>query len=148
MKTITITNALSSEIKERHSETKDIIAKGMDQDQDGTNYMDASDGYHTFTELYEHRIILYMKLCEMWIQAKPSYDSRNVWASLFHSDGTCFEGWFVLGIGKVAGNQITYHIPMKYWPNVKRFSEILDKAPEFDGHKPNEVLMRINDLLK
>ena len=104
------------------------------------------DGYHTFDELYEHRITLFMTLCKYFIQGKASYDSRNVWTSLFHNDGTCYEGWFILGIGKEKGNQITYHLPMKYWPEVQKFSEVLEKAPEFDGHTSDDVLNRIKSL--
>ncbi len=146
MKKITITNALSKTIKERHSGTQDIFAEGMDQEQDEQNYMDASDGYHTFTELYEHRIILFMTLCRYFIQGKASYDSRNVWCSLFHSDGSCYEGWFIMGIGKEKGNQITYHIPMRYWTQAKKHAEVLEKAPEFDGHKSHDVIKRIAEL--
>ena len=104
------------------------------------------DSYHTFNELYEHRIVLFMALCRYFIQGKASYDSRNVWCSLFHSDGTCFEGWFIMGIGKEKGNQITYHLPMSYWPEAKRGAEVLEKAPEFDGHTSEDVINRLKQL--
>lgn len=146
MKKITITNALSKEIKERHSGTQDIIAEGMDQEQDTQNYMEASDGYHTFTELYDHRIILFLALCRYFIQGKASYDSRNVWISKLHHDGSNYDNWFIMGIGKKAGNQISYHLPEKYWDEASKNAEILDRAPEWDGHSPNDVLERLKNL--
>jgi hypothetical protein len=98
------------------------------------------DGYHTFDELYEHRIVLYIALCTF----VRTY--AEVWCSQKHSDGSEWEGWFILGIRRQKGNQITYHIPMKYWNDACTFAIILDKAPEFDGHTSDDVLNRINEL--
>lgn len=96
-----------------------------------------SDGYHTFAELYEHRIILYITLCrELPVEC---------WKSKVHSDGSVWDGWFLLGINKKAGEQITYHLPVKYW-NECWFAETLDKAPEFDGHTSQDVLKRLMEL--
>lgn len=108
--------------------------------------VEISDGYHTFDELYEHRIALFMSLCRYFIQGKASYDSRNVWMSKLHSDRSHYDGWFLLGIGKEKGNQITYHIPDKYWNECKKFAEDMIKAPEFDGHTSQDVLERIKKL--
>ncbi len=110
--------------------------------------LEVSDGYHTFEELYEHRIELYIALCYFFIQGKASYDDRNVWMSDKHSDGSEFEGWFVMGIGKEAGKQITYHLPNKYWHQCKIFSEVIDKAPEYDGHTPVDVIRRLQRLIE
>jgi len=125
----------------------------MDQDQDSQNYMDASDGYHTFTELYEHRITLFIALCKLWsarfeptIWETTKGRTENVWRSKLHSDGSSFDGCFILGINKVPGEQITYHLPLKRWEETY-FAEILDKAPEWDGHTPADVLQRITNLL-
>ena len=57
------------------------------------------------------------------------------------------EGWFVLGMGKKQGEQITYHLPMSEWEYCS-FAETLEKAPDFDGHSSQDVLQRILDLLK
>jgi hypothetical protein len=95
-----------------------------------------SDGYHTFNELYEHRIVLYMAFCK---SLEPA-----VWKSKKHSDGSTWEGWFLLGIFEDKGKQITYHLPEKYWDQCQ-FKE-LDQAPEFDGHTSAEVLKRISQL--
>lgn len=104
------------------------------------------DGYHTFDELYEHRIRLWITLCRYFIQGKASYDSRNVWMSKLHSDGSSFDGWFIMGIAKEKGNQITYHLPIKYWEECEKTAEVLEQAPEFDGHTSDDVLERIKKL--
>lgn len=96
-----------------------------------------SDGYHTFGELYEHRIMLFIALAKQTMSA---------WRTTKHSDGSSWDGWFVLGIFKKAGEQMTYHLPMSKW-NDCEFAETLDKAPDFDGHTSNDVLNRIKTHL-
>ena len=108
-----------------------------------------SDGYHTFDELYEHRITLFIALCKQ-IQAMDHeygdyYEHERVWKSKLHSDGTMFDDWFVMGIGKEKGKQITYHLPISKWEEAE-FFVILEKAPEWDGHTPEDVLKRIKNL--
>lgn len=98
-----------------------------------------SDGYHTFEELYEHRIELYLALCRVL------GDSGPVWKSRLHSDGTSYPGWFVLGIGRDSGQQITYHLPESYWDKISGI-RIYDKAPEWDGHSSSDVLERLRKL--
>lgn len=144
MKKITITNVLSERIKVRHSGTRDIEVEGMDNDEDSQNYMEASDGYHTFTELYNHRIRLFIALAKMAQRNEVLHQrDRNVWCSTTHSDGTTYEGWFILGIGKKPKEQITYHLPAKFWNEVCEFAEVLKEAPEYDGHSSNDVLERL-----
>lgn len=101
-----------------------------------------SDGYHTFDELYEHRITLYVALARV---LKSDANHNGVWRSLTHSDGSVMEGWFVLGIGKEKGKQITYHLPLVKWGETS-FAETLDKAPEWDNHTSDDVLIRIKNL--
>lgn len=111
-----------------------------------------SDGYHTFGELYEHRIQLHIALCyQLHLRRINGSDKiidfdQEVWRSKLHSDGSSFEGWFVLGIGKKSGNQITYHLPDSMWDNT-HFADTLQRAPEFDGHTSNDVLIRIKRLV-
>ena len=95
------------------------------------------DGYHTFGELYDHRIILYIILC------KTLCLEYDVWCSEKHSDGAIMPGWFVLGINKKKGKQITYHLPVFYWDTVCMFAEVLNKAPKYDGHTSDDVLKRL-----
>lgn len=112
----------------------------------GAESMDASDGYHTFAELYDHRIALFIALARVIANQKLEY----VWKSKLHSDGTSYEGWFIMGIGKEKGRQITYHLPVDnfdQWDECS-FAETLDRAPDFDGHTPNDVVSRLYQLLQ
>jgi hypothetical protein len=68
----------------------------------------------------------------------------SVWKSKLHADGTMFDGWFIAGIGKAMGEQITYHLPLKYWDECE--GKELEHAPEWDGHTPAEVLERLKNL--
>lgn len=107
-----------------------------------------TDGYHTFDELYEHRIVIYIALCKM-INAKEygkvEMEKRTVWRSQAHSDGSVWDGWFILGIGMKPGEQITYHLPMSKWDECS-FAGTLGTAPEFDGHTSADVLKRLSQL--
>ncbi len=115
------------------------------------DYSKVSDGYHTIPELYDHRIALYIALCK----AKQDFcchgDPRNncsdkiVWRSKLHSDSSSYEGWFILGIHRIKGKQITYHIPLSYWDETE-FAETLKKAPKWDGHTSADVITRISNL--
>lgn len=127
-----------------------ITIDGVDQ----TKFI--SDGYHTFDELYAHRITLFIALCRAYIGATGQpIEIRNgnivagkdskVWRSKRHSDGElCFGTGleFVMGIGRKKGQQITYHLPIEFW-SVTEFAETLDKAPEWDGHTSDDVLYRL-----
>ncbi len=102
------------------------------------------DGYHTFEELYEHRMTLFIALCRKFQSVGGKGDVR-VWRSELHSDGTSYKGWFILGLGKEKGEQITYHLPASKWQDTG-FAETLEKAPDFDGHAAEDVLERISNL--
>lgn len=113
---------------------KDVITQGFN----------ISDGYHTFAELYEHRIAIFMALCRRICKTEGS---NEVWRSKLHSDGTKFDGWFVLGINIEHGEQITYHLPMSKWKSCN-WPKIItyEKAPFYDGHTSRDVLKRLNNL--
>ena len=105
-----------------------------------------SDGYHTFDELYDHRITLFIALCNVITQANNVFRTpRDAWRSRLHSDGKGMEGWFIMGIGKEKGKQISYHLPMNRWEETN-FAETLDRAPEWDGHTSADVLTRLKWL--
>lgn len=119
---------------------------------EGSEEMDASDGYHTFTELYDHRIELFIALCRMMKGISVideavgmKLEPRPLWRSLRHANGQMYSDWFIMGIGKEKGKQITYHLPMARWDETG-FVETLDNAPEFDGHKSDDVVARIKQL--
>ena len=109
--------------------------------------LEVSDGYHTFDELYEHRIVLFIALCKI-LYADPQYQTgqkADIWRSKLHSDGTSFDEWFIMGIGRNKGEQITYHLPISKWDETE-FAETREKAPEFDGHTSDDVLERLKNL--
>ena len=94
------------------------------------------DEYHLMDELYEHRHFLFMALCK---------NVKYSWKSKLHSDGTMFENYFIMGIGRDRGKQITYHLPLEYWDECN-VSE-LERAPEWDGHDSNDVIFRLRTLI-
>lgn len=96
-----------------------------------------SDGYHTFEELYEHRIRLWIALCKE--------NTINSWATKRHSDGSVWKGWFLMGMFSEDGKQMTYHLPNKFWKEIPSTIKII-QAPEYDGHTPNDVLKRLKKL--
>lgn len=105
-----------------------------------------SDGFHTYGELYVHRIELFIALCrKTWEHEFTNAGGGPVWRSRKHSDGSHWEGWFLLGLHTEPGRQITYHLPMSKWEDC-RFAETLDQAPEFDGHSSADVLERLKSL--
>lgn len=107
-----------------------------------------SDGYHTFGELYDHRIELYLILCRILKEYRAKFDPLvlNVWRSKTHSDGSSYEGWFILGIGTNMGEQISYHLPISRWEDAA-FAEEYETAPDFDGHTSKDVLERLKTLI-
>lgn len=124
---------LSNGVNYEHNER--ILIMEADQ-------MVVSDGYHTFDELYDHRISLFIALVRVVALSK----FRQTWRSKLHSDGTAFDGWFILGINKEGGGQITYHLPLDRWDETADYAETLERAPEFDGHTPADVLERLKQL--
>ena len=125
----------------------------------GPEEMKVSDGYHTFDELYEHRNLLFIALCKaihtealrLWRPEKMDFVDYSMledtcWRSKLHYDGSSFNNWFILGIGKEPKTQISYHLPLSKWEETD-FAETLDKAPEWDGHTSDDVLERLIKLI-
>lgn len=95
----------------------------------------ASDGYHTFDELYAHRCHLFVAL----MRSNPTIS----WRANNHEDGAMYEGWFVAGMHLPSGG-ISYHLPCAMW-------EMLDgchiatslRAPKWDGHTASDTIKRL-----
>lgn len=104
-----------------------------------------SDGYHTFGELYNHRIELYIALCKQIYLNEMSGFGNPIWRSKKQYDGNEWEGWFLLGINQELGKQITYHLPISRWGDCE-FAEDRAQAPPFDGHTSNDVIERLKTL--
>lgn len=90
---------------------------------------DISDGYHTFDELYDHRVLLFIYI----IRQSPL---KAVWK---YDEG--FAGWFCLYYETPAG-QISYHVPLKYLGLIKDIVK-QDQNYKWDGHTSNDVLYRL-----
>lgn len=113
--------------------------------QNGGQVGQLSDGFHSYDQLYQHRIELFITVCKQQRFNKSDYD--RVWFSRKHSDGTEWAGWFILGIGTSKGHQITYHLPVDpYWNRVTAMFEELPQAPEWDGHTSDDVIERLRKL--
>jgi hypothetical protein len=132
-----ITPAITAERYVIERDTLDDIATEIATLGDASK---VSDGYHTFGELYDHRIALFIALCRA-----RDMTADVVWRSKLHSDGSSIDGWFIMGIGTARGEQITYHLPMSRWDETE-FADTWSQAPEFDGHTSNDVLARLRNL--
>lgn len=104
------------------------------------DFSKASDGFHTFGELYEHRHALYLSLMRCW--------KHMAWASRVHSDGApSYTGWFLAGIQLPVG-QISYHLPNKFLPTIRAMGiQVLPIAPPWDGHTADDVVERLMEWL-
>lgn len=89
---------------------------------------DASDGHHTFDELYHHRMMLFAVICNTYVERS--------WKSWKHHDGTMYDDYFIVGITTDEGDY-TYHYHKDYWDLFKVAD--YDFAPEWDRHKPEDI---------
>ena len=95
---------------------------------------EASDGYHTFNELYDFRREYNAALVNSGVwKAHKSY--RH------HSGELCFGGgWFIVVIETPFG-QISNHYENKYWDEFH--CEEKEFADEWDGHTEKDVIERL-----
>lgn len=105
----------------------------------GEGNMDkVSDGYHTFEELYYHRMILFATICNVY--------KEHAWKSWKHHDNTMYDNYFIVGVDTPEG-QYSYHYHKDEWD----FFNVIERenAPEWDGHKPDDIkrLLSLNSLL-
>lgn len=89
---------------------------------------ETSDGYHTFNELYDHRVLLYINLCLV-------FPEQCYWKN-------DFEGWFLLVWQSPVG-QISYHCPEKYLELIKTKIRENPDNHVWDGHKSADVINRL-----
>lgn len=111
-----------------------------------------TDGYHSFKELYDHRVILFIALCNTldnidWLLIDHHdrlVDSKLPWKSKLHADWTMWDNWFIAGIGNEKWDILTYHLPMVEWDNLNAIE--LPNAPEWDWHTSNDVLLKLRKI--
>lgn len=87
-----------------------------------------SDGFHTFRELYDHRIALFIALMKSHWEIS--------WAAHCQMDG-----WLIAGMDLPTG-QITYHLPASAWKDLGGVTTY-EKAPPWDGHTSADVVDRL-----
>mgnify|MGYP001428856155 CR=1 FL=1 len=115
-----------------------------------------SDGYHTFDELYEYRMLYNAALFNSWSREWQYHNKNgnsnfvpenNVHKSKRHFDGEeCFGGgWFIV-VAILPTGQITNHYEMKDW-DLFRIPETEKVLFEFDGHTPQEAAKRLKDFI-
>jgi len=105
---------------------QEIINKLPDDDRG-----ELSDGYHTFNELYEHRIALFSLLVNLTLEKYKWIKSMEHW------DWTVFDGWFIV-MGYINGKQVSYHLPKRMRDVVK--CPWITRADKWDWHKPEDVV--------
>lgn len=101
-----------------------------------------SDGYHTFNELYEYRLLYNAA----WFNelANKGYDVHK---SKRHSDGEIpFDdsNWFIV-VAELPTGQISNHYEMKDW-NLFKIPE-KERSNIWGGHTPKDVANRIREFL-
>ena len=94
-----------------------------------------NDTYHSFDDLYDHRMVL---------TALAFIHLPYAWKSKKHAEGDMFDGMFIVGAPTPDG-MITYHYDLEYWDMFKLPE--LPHAPEFDGHTPEDVINRIKNYI-
>ena len=102
-----------------------------------------SDGYHTFNELYEYRL-LYNASMFNELAKQNLYDVHK---SRLHSDGTVpFDNpdYFIV-VAELPTGQISNHYKMKDWDLFD--IPVKDKANKYDGHSPKDVAERLRKFL-
>jgi hypothetical protein len=104
-----------------------------------------SDGYHTFHELYNFRMLYNALSFNLGYQTGVI---PQIQKSLKHADGElCFGGgWFVV-IAILPDGQISNHYPIEFW-DLFQIPDVEVPTIEFDGHTPEDVVVRMDKFLR
>jgi hypothetical protein len=103
-----------------------------------------SDGYHSFTDLYEFRMLYNALLFNEWAR-QGKYEVHKSWR---HPDGTpCFGGggWFIV-VATLPTGQVSNHYREEDWDLFQ--VPILCQARSWDGHTSGDVRVRLRSLLE
>lgn len=109
--------------------TDDINSRILEYKKTGWSTKGVSDEWHTFGELYYHRMMLFLSL--------QLAHKDKAWKSRLHDDGTMFDDSFIVGLETPQGSY-TYHYNLRFWDMFDEIQE-LDRAPVFDGHQPEDI---------
>lgn len=128
---------------EWNAETKTLEKLNIPKEEPIEDKGNISDGYHTFNELYEYRL-LYNASMFNELAKQGLYDVHK---SKKHSDGTIpfgDENWFIVQAELPTG-QISNHYEMKDWDLFQ--VPVKEKANLYDGHTPQDVAKRLRMFL-
>lgn len=122
----------------------------IDQVDENTN-----DGYHSFKELYEHRMVLTAALFNTWYITARHWDRPSigyVWVKDICKSRVPIEEepyfdpeWFIVWAMLPEG-QVSYHYKMEYW-DLFQIPEATT-PPVWDGHSAQDVVNRFAALIK
>ena len=122
--------------------TDDMIEEFVEEETKPKDMGEVSDGYHTFNELYEYRM-LYNAAFFNELAKQGLYDVHK---SRKHSDGEYPFGdsnWFIV-MAELPTGQISNHYEMKDWDKF----QIPEKevANKWDEHSPRDVAERLTSF--
>lgn len=114
-----------------------LAATRVPVQEEGEVTGNTSDGYHTFDELYEYRMLYNAHASHGWLAA-----GVPVVKSWKHSDGElCFGGgWFIVTATLPAG-QVSNHYKAEHW-GLFKVPEV-ELPPAYDGHTPKAAADRL-----
>ena len=119
--------------------TDEMIEGLVEEETKPKDMGEVSDGYHTFNELYEYRMLYNAALFNEFAK-QELYDVHK---SRKHSDGEYPFGdsnWFIV-MAELPTGQISNHYEMKDWDKFQIPEKPL--ANKWDGHSPRDVADRL-----
>lgn len=108
------------------------------------SFENVSDGYHTFKELYDYRMIYNALWFNELYKTHPEYDIHK---SFRHADGEkCFDGgWFIV-MAELPTGQISNHYEDMYWDMFNIPEK--EKSNTWDGHTPQQAYKRMIEFIE
>lgn len=122
--------------------TDEMIEKRVEEKTKPKDMGEVSDGYHTFNELYEYRLLYNAALFNEFAK-QGLYDVHK---SRKHSDGEYPFGdsnWFIV-MAELPTGQISNHYEMKDWDKFQIPEKPL--ANKWDEHSPKDVAERLTSF--
>lgn len=112
-----------------------------------TKYVDenTSDGFHTFKELYNFRLLYNAAFFNELASPGVNFDVHK---SKLHNDGEAPFGkndWFIV-MAELPTGQISNHYEMKYWDLFQVPEK--ERANEWDGHNSKDVEDRLEKYIR
>lgn len=125
-----------------------LIAENKDEFESNPAFSPAgemTDGYHTFDELYEYRLLYNAAFFNEL--SKRDGNPCKVIKSKLHSDGQkpFGGGWFIV-MATLPTGQISNHYELKDWDKFK--IPEMQKAYKWDGHTPKEASKRLEKFIE